>query len=231
MPPVLSLFRRPSSRWSAATLSHLWTLECGVRAAIGSFLPLLQRLECQLLLGSGGFDLGDLATLRQDPPISSAAKALRILQGRAGPLEYWHRAPIRARLQTAMEQAARDGVLELVRGLHEQGCPWDVWTCRFAAVGGHLEVLQWAREHGCPWDEQTCSMAAKGGHLEVLQWAREHGCPWNEGTCQAAAGGGHLEVLQWARDQACPWDATVCREAAKGGHLEVVQWAREHGCP
>jgi len=39
--------------------------------------------------------------------------------------------------------------------------------------------LRWAREHDCPWDEWTCAYAAKGGHLEVLKWAREQHCPWD----------------------------------------------------
>ena len=43
-------------------------------------------------------------------------------------------------------------------------------------------MLQWARQNGCPWNEWTCSYAAHGGHLEVLQWARENGCPWGKWT-------------------------------------------------
>jgi len=34
-------------------------------------------------------------------------------------------------------------------------------------------VLQWARVNGCPWDEYTCQYAAYRGHLEVIQWAHE----------------------------------------------------------
>jgi hypothetical protein len=43
-------------------------------------------------------------------------------------------------------------------------------------------VLQWARENGCPWDFYTCKYAAQGGHLELFQWARENGCPLDERT-------------------------------------------------
>ena len=56
-------------------------------------------------------------------------------------------------------------------------CPWDRWTCAYAALNGHLEVLQWARANECPWDWRTCAYAAENGHLEVLQWARANGCP------------------------------------------------------
>ena len=48
------------------------------------------------------------------------------------------------------------------------------------ASGGHLDILKWLRENGCPWNGYTCAYAAMNGHLEVLKWARENGCPWNE---------------------------------------------------
>jgi len=41
-------------------------------------------------------------------------------------------------------------------------------------------MLKWARENDCPWDEWTCTFAAEGGHLETLKWARTNGCPWDE---------------------------------------------------
>jgi len=40
--------------------------------------------------------------------------------------------------------------------------------------------LQWARERDCPWDDWTCKYAAEEGHLEVLRWAIDHGCPGGE---------------------------------------------------
>ena len=182
-----------------------------VRAGIGGFLPLLQRLECQLLLGSegGGFDLGDLDALQrsgqQHPAHSAAAMALRILQGKRGPLPGdIPMSNLRAGRETWLVLAARDGLLELVQAL---------------------------RERGCPWGTRTCEAAARGGHLAVLQWARGEGCPWDGGTCWAAAGGGHLEVLQWARAQGCPWDARTSEGAAQEGHMELVQWLRAQGSP
>ena len=75
-----------------------------------------------------------------------------------------------------------------------------------AAKYGHLVVLQWARANGCPWDEYTCSWAAGADELEALRWAHENGCPWDENTCAQAANGGHLDVLKWAHRNGCPWD-------------------------
>ena len=49
-------------------------------------------------------------------------------------------------------------------------------------------MLQWARANGCPWDEWTCTYAANGGHLEVLQWLRANRCPWDRNTRDTASG-------------------------------------------
>ena len=73
---------------------------------------------------------------------------------------------------------AEKGNLELLKCLHENGCPWDVRTCSKAAENGHLECLKYAHENGCPWeDEWNCCEAAQNGHLECLKYLHEKGCP------------------------------------------------------
>ncbi len=52
-----------------------------------------------------------------------------------------------------------------------------------AAQYGRLDCLRYAHENGCPWDETTCRYAAQYGHLDILRYAHENGCPWNESTC------------------------------------------------
>merc|ERR1711977_205804 len=84
--------------------------------------------------------------------------------------------------------------------------PKKLRNCTAAARGGHLELMKYLHEEGCPWGERTCQMAAKGGHLEMLKYAHEKGCPWNKKTCFSAAAGGHLEVLKYAHENGCPWD-------------------------
>ena len=83
-----------------------------------------------------------------------------------------------------------------------------------AAMGGHLEVLKWAHENGCPWNEYTCSSAARGGHLEVLKWARRM-VVLGMTILVVVQQGGHLEVLKWARENGCPWDEHTCSSAAR----------------
>jgi hypothetical protein len=117
------------------------------------------------------------------------------------------------------------GSVERLAWAKASGCPWDAWTCAYAARIGCLDVLQWAREQGCPWDSVTCEHAADGGHLEVLRWARAHDCPWNTLTCYYAAYNGHLGLLQWARENGCPWSKWDCVNAS-WRHPETQAWAR-----
>jgi hypothetical protein len=49
------------------------------------------------------------------------------------------------------------------RGMNEPAPP----LLLKAAHNGQLEILQWARANGCPWNEYTCSYAARNGHLEI----------------------------------------------------------------
>ena len=74
-------------------------------------------------------------------------------------------------------KVASAGALKLLQWARANGCPWDAWTCAYAAQGGHLTVLQWSRANGCPWDAWTCTWAAAEGHLTLQQWARANGCP------------------------------------------------------
>jgi hypothetical protein len=127
--------------------------------------------------------------------------------------------------------AARNGDLEALKALLEDGYPWNEKTCAFAAWGGQLEILKWARANDCPWNEETCAGAAEGGQLEVLKWACENGCPWNVRTCSYAAEGGHFETLKWLHENGCEWHEETCEYAASGGQLEILKWLRANDCP
>ena len=63
--------------------------------------------------------------------------------------------------------------MDVLKYAHEKGCPWDEWTCSYAACGGHLDVLKYAHENGCPWDRRDCEYFAKiEEHLEMLNYLR-----------------------------------------------------------
>lgn len=72
--------------------------------------------------------------------------------------------------------AASGGHTDVLRWLHEQGCP-SCMPCAAAAASGHLHVLQWLRDNGYDWDEHTCIRAVEKGHFHILRWALDNGCP------------------------------------------------------
>ena len=134
-------------------------------------------------------------------------------------------------LRQACSLAARGGHLEVLKWLHNTGCPWNE-SCYAAAAGGHLEVVNWLHSTGCTWNEWTCYAAAAGGHLEVVKWLHNAGCPWDSATCGAAASGGHLATLQWTREHGCPWDADLVRaHSARGGNVDILRWLDDQGVP
>lgn len=79
-------------------------------------------------------------------------------------------------------------------------CPWNEYTCKFAAEGGHLDVLRWCRSKGCPWDEDVCAFAAQEGHMEVLHWAVANGCPWDKRVRDYMPGGACSTSLYASQD-------------------------------
>ena len=125
--------------------------------------------------------------------------------------------------------AAREGSLNILKWIRENGWPWDGFICCNAAYHKYLKILKWARKNNYPWDETTCQYAIGNGHLEILKWARENGCYWNWETCAHAARNGHLEMLKWFRKNNCPWNSRICLIAAINGHLKILQWAHENG--
>jgi len=52
--------------------------------------------------------------------------------------------------------------------------------CEHASYNGKLEVLKYLHENGCPWNKKCCQYASHNRHLEVLKYLHENGCPWNE---------------------------------------------------
>ena len=90
-------------------------------------------------------------------------------------------------------------------------------ACSMTADQGDLDVLKWLHENGCPWDADTCSRAVRGCHIDVLKYLHENGCPWDRVACLRAAGGGYFARPKHADDKGCQWEgrAEAARELLK----------------
>jgi len=67
----------------------------------------------------------------------------------------------------------------MVKYCVENDCPMHAGAdaCSNAASNGHLDVLKYLHEHGCPWDSLTCYHAHENDHIEFLNYAIEQKCP------------------------------------------------------
>ena len=73
--------------------------------------------------------------------------------------------------------AAKKGNICLLKFLHENGCPWNVFITKYFAKNGYLDFLKYAYENGCPWNEYTCIDALNNGHQYCLKYTIKNGCP------------------------------------------------------
>jgi len=127
--------------------------------------------------------------------------------------------------------AAKEGHLNLLVHLHENGFHWHKKCCSAASEGGHLDCLQYAHEHGCAWDHKVYKWAAQNGHLHCMEYANKHGLGWHAAVCKHAALSGQLACLRYAYLNGCPWNIDTTSSAAAEGHVQCLQFALHHGCP
>ncbi|KAE9045228.1 hypothetical protein PR003_g6219 [Phytophthora rubi] len=137
----------------------------------------------------------------------------------------------------AMDGAAANGHLEVVRYLHTQrteGCT--AAAMDGAARNGHLDVVQFLhseRSEGCT--VAAMDGAARNGHVETVKFLhtqRTEGC--TTAAMDGAAGGGFLDVVRFLHEQRGEGCTTKAMDgAARSGHLEVVKFLHTHrneGC-
>ncbi|CAK4505122.1 unnamed protein product [Aphanomyces euteiches] len=131
----------------------------------------------------------------------------------------------------AMDIAAQNGHLEMVKFLHvrKHKCTSDAMD--LAAKFGHYDVVLFLHENrteGCTTD--AMDKAAGLGKLDLVKFLHENraeGC--TKKAMDKAAKGGHIRVLEFLhknRSEGCT--AIVAMEAAaRRGHTEIVRWLHE----
>jgi len=134
----------------------------------------------------------------------------------------------------AINAAAKQGNLEMVKYCVANKCPINWSACGCAASGGHLEVLKYLREEAkAPWDSATASWAAENGHLHILEYLVEREFDqYDTLACWEAARYGNLDCLKYLHETAkAPWDEEAVRGAYENFHPECVQYLLDNNCP
>ena len=110
----------------------------------------------------------------------------------------------------------------------------DIQVCAITSKNGHLEVLKYLFENGWSWDYSVCRMAVSYGRLEIVKYLQtkldRNDFTWNWLKCRDAVGNGQLEVLKYLLEIGCVLDENVCNSAVVSGQLEILKYLRELGC-
>ena len=164
----------------------------------------------------------------------------------------------RKRLKMVMDHDGATGSIPLLQWCIARGYKMVAETMIAAAEGGHLDVVKYLHENGCPWesdsDYESCdegnfnvwAAAASTGHLDVLKYVIDAGLPFIETKKESmyartgavnvseimekAAYGGHLNVLKYAHEIGWHFNSFTCNDACRGGHLDVLKYIFKIGC-
>ena len=139
----------------------------------------------------------------------------------------------------AINAAAKQGNMEMVKYCVANECPIDAWACANAAGHGHLECLKYLHEEvQAPLNSphrpgRTASWAAKSGHLHILEYLVERKYDkYSVSACELAARNGHFDCLKYLRETAkAPWDMDAVRYAHENNQTECVQYLLDKRCP
>jgi len=71
-----------------------------------------------------------------------------------------------------------------------------------------MEVLKYLHEHGCPWNDNAYDYAALYGNLDIFKYLYENGCPWNADYTHAhgyAEENGYDDILKYIENNIGVW--------------------------
>ncbi|KAK1940853.1 putative ankyrin repeat protein [Phytophthora citrophthora] len=154
------------------------------------------------------------------------------------------------RHESAMDAAAANGHLNVLRFLHElqnemhqsktkRGLTLPICTTAAmdgAAANGHLAVVQWLHEHrneGCT--AKAMDRAARNGYLDVVKWLfKNRPDGYAASAMDSAAESGNLELVKWLHFNTSVGCTTAAMDnAAESGSLDILEWLnsnRSEGC-
>nr|XP_012563333.2 secreted RxLR effector protein 124-like [Hydra vulgaris] len=118
------------------------------------------------------------------------------------------------------------GKLDLIKLLNQLGYRGTELAIDSAAENGHLEVIKYLHELGT---NDAINNAAENGHLEVVKYLHEKGYRCLNWVFDYAAKNGHLEVVKYLHELGYKGSKWAIDNVAHKGHLEVVKYLHEKG--
>ncbi len=113
-------------------------------------------------------------------------------------------------LNYAVHNACKNGHLECLKYMHENGFEWFGIAATYAGLNGHLDCLKFIHQMGYKWDTNTAMYAAQCPNVEILKYVLMNGCPHNKFVCYYAIEKGLMENLKFAYEFGCEYDEVMC---------------------
>jgi hypothetical protein len=91
-----------------------------------------------------------------------------------------------------------------------------------AIVNGNLEMLKYLHENGCPITRHTVKEAAAWGRLDCLKYLHKNGCDWDSAAPLLAAENGNLDCFKYLYENQCPIDLQECLDYATREEKKII---------
>lgn len=134
--------------------------------------------------------------------------------------------------RTIFSQAVRNGRLNILEWLHQQGFPHHNYICYSALTYNQRCVFDWLVEHDYEIDEYCYKFAANRGDIDLLEFIwRKRSQPLPQLVYEGAAESGRLDVFEWALANGCDlsYSRAIFHLAAIYNHRQIITWMLNHG--
>ena len=127
-----------------------------------------------------------------------------------------------------MEEACKSGNIELVKKLeiHKKKSN----AVQIAAENGHLELVKYLLTKKAYINSKAIRDAAKNGHLELVKFLKESNAPINSDAIMWAAINGHLNIVKFLKESNAPIDSSTTIHAFKN-NIVIFKYLVDSGAP
>lgn len=218
----------PPSDYLCAKAAAGGQLECLIYLKENGYV--LSSYACQTAAQNGRLDCLKYA-LSQGCSVEQYAMQAAAANGHLHILQYCAELQLLERNASLCQTAASNNQMEVLKFLHELGCPLSADHVETTARHGNVKCMEYLFDQNCPGFKHAAMVAAQYNQLEILKLLHARGCRWDERDLRAAARHGHLQCLQYLMQQGGPWGKNVCLSAIYGDHFDCFKYVVLQGCP
>jgi hypothetical protein len=122
--------------------------------------------------------------------------------------------------------AARNGNLNVIKFLLNDGCLWDWFVYYEACQNGYFDIIKWCHKKRLPHydNEMIFSAAAEFGDLKIIKWLYKNNFQYDENICHNAAIFNHLHVLKYFIKKGISFNAVTYNYAAENGNIKILKY-------